>query len=173
MDFESLVHKLSPVLRRITCTLARQAPYAGTSDDFYQESLVYLWDRFTSRELAGKTDSYLLQGCYFHVKNHIRLQRKHLRCISIEQPVYNEQDEPVWREYESPQHDCRDQLHARLLVDTICNNGFTPREKQVILLWKEALDTREIGRRLGISHVRVVKLMAGIRQKCRVYRDYS
>lgn len=172
MEFQTLLQKISPVLRRIASKLSRQAAYAGAPDDFYQEAVLHLWGRFNRGELEAATDSYMLQSCYFHLKNYTRLQRKHTRCVSLRQPFQDEAEELLEREYADTQPDCREQLHAAFLIETIRNNGFTPREKEVIALWMDALDTRTMGARLGISHVRVVKLMASIRQKCRQYRDY-
>ena len=41
----------------------------------------------------------------------------------------------------------------------------TPREKEVFQLQKQEYTTREIGKRLEISHVRVVKIQHNIRKK--------
>ena len=51
------------------------------------------------------------------------------------------------------------------------NNGLTPREKEVFILALEGLTVREIGDRLGVSHVRVVKLRANIKEKCIKHLD--
>ena len=64
-----------------------------------------------------------------------------------------------------------DYLNDKLLAQTISDNGLTPREKELLPLFAEGLTTREIGKRLGISHVRVVKLTSRIRVKCRKYLD--
>ena len=58
-----------------------------------------------------------------------------------------------------------------MLIEEILNDGLTRREKEVFCLALEGLTTREIGSRLGISHVRVVKLKGKIRDKCKKYRD--
>jgi RNA polymerase sigma factor (sigma-70 family) len=64
-----------------------------------------------------------------------------------------------------------DRLDAKILSETIHNNGLTLREKKILSLYAEGLTTREIGEMFGVSHVRVVKIMARIRGKCRRYLD--
>ena len=62
-------------------------------------------------------------------------------------------------------------LNDKLLADAIHNNGFTKREKTLLIFCAEGLTTRDIGKRLGVSHVMVVKLMSRIRAKCKKYLD--
>jgi RNA polymerase sigma factor (sigma-70 family) len=46
------------------------------------------------------------------------------------------------------------------------------REQEVLRLLMEGLTVREIGDRLGISHVMVVKLWRRMRDKCRALRSH-
>jgi len=67
---------------------------------------------------------------------------------------------------------CSGLIYSKMLIEKINNNGLTKREKEVFNLGLEGLTTREIGGRLGISHVMVVKLKGKIRDKCEKYRGY-
>jgi len=64
-----------------------------------------------------------------------------------------------------------DYLNNKLLVETIRNNGFTKREKDILSFYFKGLTTRAIGERLGVSHVRVIKLMRAMKDKCKKYAD--
>jgi RNA polymerase sigma factor (sigma-70 family) len=170
MEYQLLIDKLGPTVRKITYKLS--GSFSGFSqEDLYQECLLHLWEEFTGGVLQDKTDSYILQGCFFYLKNYIRVHRVKATCVSLQVPLCDRDDEPVQREMVSTEQDYRLTLHAKMLYETLISNGFTSREKDVLRLWKDALDTRQIGFRLGISHVRVVKLMASIREKCA--REYN
>jgi DNA-directed RNA polymerase specialized sigma subunit len=58
-----------------------------------------------------------------------------------------------------------------LLADVICNNGLTDKEKSLLPFFAQGLTTREIGGRIGISHVSIVKMRKTICEKCRKYLD--
>jgi DNA-binding NarL/FixJ family response regulator len=62
-------------------------------------------------------------------------------------------------------------LNDKFLTETILNNGLTPKEKKILYFYAQGLTTREIGRRLGVSHVSVVKSTKRIREKCLRYLD--
>ena len=64
-----------------------------------------------------------------------------------------------------------DYLNDKLLAETIRNNGLTKREKELLSLCAQDLTTRQIGQRLGISHVSVLKAMRRVRGKCKKYLD--
>jgi RNA polymerase sigma factor (sigma-70 family) len=165
MEYAALLDKLSPTVRRIACKLS--GPYSGLgADDLYQEAMLHLWNEYTGGTLDDKTDSYILQGCFFHLKNYIRTHRVRGACVSLEVLLGDEEEGARERVLSCDGPDPRTSLHAKMLYETLIHNGFTQREKDVLRLWREDLDTRGIGARLGISHVRVVKLMASIRRKC-------
>lgn len=171
MDFESLINKLSPTIKRIAYKLNGRF-VSFNHDDLYQEALVHLWQDFNAGKLDNKTDSYILQGCFFHLKNYIRKAKIKGNVISIETSLGEEGTslEEVLLEKENPISHF-DYLNDKMLVEVIQNNGLTPREKYILSLCAEGLTTREIGRRLSVSHVRVVKIMGVIRGKCRKYID--
>lgn len=172
MQFEELVKKLSPTLKRITYRLKGNFTFFNV-DDLYQEALLHLWMDFQDNKIADKTDSYVLQGCYFHLKNHIRTVQDKAHLDSLD-TLINNNEENLNLEQRLPAEDPRvyfEYLDNKLLVETIQNNGLSPREKHILSLFAQGLTTRQIGERLGVSHVRVVKLAAIIRRKCKKYLD--
>lgn len=172
MTFEDLVKRVSRVLKRITYKLNRH--YAGFNhEDLYQEALTHLWMEFKAGTLEDKTESYILQGCYFYLKNYIRTHTDRASLVSVDALKSQEEEDSgfdgalVLKMCESS----RDLAHCAMLVEQIRNNGLSPREKEVFNLSLEGLTVREIGARMGVSHVMVVKLSKTMRQKCLRHMD--
>lgn len=172
MSFEELHKKLSPTIKRIAYKL--NGHYRSFShDDLYQEASIHLWSNFLKGELSDKTESYILQGCYFHLKNYIRKVNERSNVVSIDAVLSTNDEatvEDVLGKYWSFP-DCRRDLHNKLLVQSLGGNGFNPREKRLLVYFSRGLTTRDIGKRMGISHVSVVKLMQKVRVKAKKYLD--
>jgi len=172
MSFEELRQKLSPTIKRIAYRL--NGHYRSFNhDDLYQEATIHLWSDFLKGKLSDKTDSYILQGCYFHLKNYIRKVNERSNIVSIDAVLSTDKGstvEDVLGQYWSCP-DCRDQLHNKFLTQNIYNNGFNLKEKRLLTYFSQGLTTRDIGKRMGVSHVSVVKLMQKIRIKARKHLD--
>lgn len=171
MRFEELNNKFSPTIKRIAYKL--NGRYRSFDhDDLCQEATLHLWNAFRQNKLADKTDSYILQGCYFHLKNYIRKVNEK-QDLSLDEMVFSGSEDLDFKDLvvDNAQRDTRELLDDKLLAETIQNNGFDLREKRILMLLKDGLTTRDIGKRVGVSHVMVVKLMAKIRAKCRKYID--
>ena len=174
MTFNAFQKKLSPTIRRIAYKLNRYPAYFN-DEDLYQEAMTHLWQDFNLGKLADKTDSYILQGCYFHLKNYIRKHREKATRLSLDEMIFDEvngltreeillvEDRNVTSGYEY--------LSDKLLADTIRNNGLTTREKLILSFCSNGLTVREIGNRIGVSHVAIVKSLKTIRAKCQKYLD--
>ena len=166
MNFEELHQKLSPTIKRIAYRL--NGRYRSFShDDLYQEATIHLWGNFLKGKLDDKTDSYILQGCYFHLKNYIRKVNERSNIISIDAALSMNEEVTVGDalgQYWACA-DCREQLHNKFLAQSIQNNSFQPREKKLLSYLGQGLATREIGKRLGVSHVTVLKMMDKVRRK--------
>ncbi len=172
MHFEELINRISPKLKGITHKLNGRFTFFN-EDDLYQEALVRLWIDYKDGRLVDKNDSYILQGSYYYLKNYIRKNYDKANLISLENSTNAEGevfDLDNILSLESPES-YFEVIHCRMLIEQINNNGLTKREKEVFCLALEGLTTREIGSRLGISHVRVVKLKGKIKDKCKKYRD--
>ena len=171
MQFMELQNNLSPVIKRIAYKLnGRYRTFSH--DDLFQEALMHLWTNFNAGKLDDKTESYILQGCYFHLKNYIRKVNEK-PDLSLDEMVFSGSDDLELKDLIVDEHqkDIRELLNTKLLVETIQNNGFDKREKKILMFFKDGLTTRDIGKRIGVSHVMVVKLMNKIRIKCHKYID--
>lgn len=170
MFFEALVKRISPKLKGIAYKLNGHFSFFN-EEDLYQEALLHLWQDFQRGKLNDKTESYILQGCYFHLKNYIRKTQDRIKPVSFD-ILLDEEGMELEEIFclEGPERGSKD-IECKILIEQMQNNGLTKREKEVFSLCLEGLTTREMGERLGISHVRVVKLMRSLREKCRKHLD--
>jgi DNA-directed RNA polymerase specialized sigma24 family protein len=130
-------------------------------EDLYQEALTHLWGAFRKGSIDDKRDSYILQGCYYHLKNHLRKVRENAVFVSLNdarggktaspggmKPPTNPRPSRVLRTKEVPGDRRRMQF------------GPGPPGAELLM---EDLSVREVGTRLGISHVMVLKIRNRIR----------
>jgi len=172
MNFEELHKKLSPTIKRIAYRL--NGRYRSFNhDDLYQEATIHLWSNFSKGKLSDKTSSYILQGCYFHLKNYIRKVNENPNTVSIDAALSTNDEvtlEDVLGKYWACP-DCRDQLHNKFLEQSIRDNDLNPKETKLLDYFSQGLTTRDIGKLLGVSHVSIAKMMQKVRTKSRKHLD--
>jgi RNA polymerase sigma factor (sigma-70 family) len=156
MSFDLLVKRISPTLQRITQKLNGHFTFMD-HEDLFQEAMLHLWSDFLAGVVDDKTDSYLLQGCYYHLKNYIRKVEDKAPVVSLGSMV---EDEAVRLEeiLESEDITAFDYIDGKMQVEALLESGLAERERTVLALSMEGMTTREIGQQLGISHVAVVKV---------------
>jgi len=169
MEFEKLVRKLAPTLKRITYKLNGHFTFFS-DEDLFQEALIRLLEDHREGKLEDKTDSYILQGCYFHLKNHIRKAQDKAPMVSLSSLLNDEGADledvlPSTLPISLPAF-----AQERVLVEDIEDSGLTEKEKRLVGLCMEGLTVREIGKKLGVSHVMVIRIRNDIRNKCRRFR---
>ncbi len=164
MEFEKLLKKISPKLRAISRKLNRKNSFFN-DDDLYQEAVLYLWDKCQQQETEDKTESYLLQGCYYYLQNYLRKARKKVDLNSVSLNNFVDEQDHTFEQVLSLPVQQFDPLAVSLLAEEV-KSRLTEREQKVFSLFLEGFTIREIGRRLGVSHVMVVKIENKIRLKC-------
>lgn len=132
--------------------------------DLFQEALIHLWSRYSAGHLDNKTDSYILQGCYFHLKNYIRKVQDRATVVSLAEIMDGDggrleellsADDTGWYS----------EVEGRLQIEALERSGLSPRERDVLSFCLQGMTTREIGKKLGISHVSVIKARNRVREK--------
>lgn len=167
-EFEDMLKKLSPTLRRITHRLNGHFSFFD-EDDLFQEAIEHLWVDFTNGKLDHKTDSYVLQGCYFHLKNYLRTTMDKIQAISLDAAVDND-GLSLGDRLAKEDHNIADCLDSLLLGEAVKKRRLTAREGGVLSLSMDGFTTREIGQKLGISHVMVIKLKRRMRDKFEIFK---
>lgn len=163
MSFEALLVRLSPTLKRITRRL--NGHFSCIDDqDLFQEAVLHLWTCFTSGDLADKTDSYVLQGCYYHLKNYIRKAQDNEILVSLS-GMSEDDGSNLEETLAADDVSLHDKVEGRLQMAAIVESGMSEREKDVLLFSLEGMTTREIGLRLGVSHVSVVKTRNKLKER--------
>ena len=142
-----------------------------SDEDLCQEALAHLWISFQDRKLEDKTDSYILQGCYYHLKNYIRTNADKAKLISMESPIDDEGTiiKDIIASGEEPAYNYMEERDFQESIDAY---GLSEREKEVVNLSLKGLTTREIGFELKVSHVTIVKIKRKIRCKCAILEKY-
>jgi RNA polymerase sigma factor (sigma-70 family) len=164
MRFEQMVSKVSPGLRNIARKLdGRYTTF--TDDDLYQEAMVDLWLKHKAGATVDKTDSYLLQGCFFFLKNYIRKAYNSADRVSSSLQEYVTEDLTREDLLEQKGGDFSVALENKVLLEQFWKL-LNSREKTVLSLMAEGRTSREIGRKIGLSHVMVLKIKNRIQEKC-------
>jgi RNA polymerase sigma factor (sigma-70 family) len=170
MEFEMLVKKLAPTLKRITYKLNGHFTFFS-DEDLFQEALIFLLKDYREGKLEDKTDSYILQGCYFYLKNHIRKVQDKVTMVSLSS-LLNEEGADLEDVLPSTMPVSQPAFaQERKLIKDMEENGLSDKERRIVDLCMEGLTVRQIGKRLGVSHVMVVRLRNDIRNKCRRFRE--
>ncbi|OPY64846.1 MAG: regulatory protein [Syntrophorhabdus sp. PtaU1.Bin050] len=163
MAFENLMTRISPTLKRITHRLNGHHAFFN-DEDLFQEALIHLWVHYREGSLSDKTDSYILQGCYFHLKNYLRKVQEKATVLSLS--TGTGEDGVKIEEFLSAEGATAfDYLESRMEVEAREAKYLTDREKTILSLLFEGMSMREIGAKLGISHVMVLKLRNKIKDK--------
>ncbi|MBF0619847.1 MAG: sigma-70 family RNA polymerase sigma factor [Candidatus Omnitrophica bacterium] len=166
MSFEELIKRIAPKLKGIVYKFPKHFN-AFDGDDLYEEAVAHLWADYQAGKLADKTESYILQSCYFFLKNHVRKVQDKLNFVSMNAPVNEAGGEfqdallPEEKNADPDEEDIDD------LMEEVFMNVLTRQEKEVAFFYLQGWTTRKIGERLGLSHVSVVKLQEKIREKCK------
>jgi len=170
-ELDEIVNRLKYQLKGIIRKLNIQHQYID-SDDLYQEVLLYLWQKNENGELKNKNNSYILQGCYYHLKNYIRKSIKlENRKINYDNSNYmpfqnQEINEKKEYQYQSANFKSPDEY----LLYNEFNQNLSVKERALLNLRIKGLTTREIGRELGISHTMVSKMRRKMVEK---YQSYN
>jgi RNA polymerase sigma factor (sigma-70 family) len=171
MEFEALLKRIGPQLKAIAHKLNGRYTVLN-DDDLYQEEIIYLWEKWQDGKLQNKTDSYILQGCYFCLKNYLRkvCRVTDVRSVSLQERVT--EDAMELEETLSSKQAERDfeTIDEHLLKEEITGR-LSNQEKKIVEFLLSGFTTREIGEKLGISHVMVVKLKNRIKNKCRGFKE--
>ncbi|MDO8535828.1 MAG: sigma-70 family RNA polymerase sigma factor [Candidatus Omnitrophota bacterium] len=167
-SFEEMMMKLSPTLRRITYRLNGHFTFFD-EDDLFQEALEHLWVAFEKGTLGDKTDSYILQGCYFHLKNYIRKTVDTVKLYSINSPI-DEDGSTIEETLASTTAGSEEAADKALLAESVERSALSEREKTVLSLTLSGMTVREIGEEMGISHVAVVKIRKRLKVKCEEFK---
>ena len=168
-NFNDMMKKLSPTLRRIAHRMNGHATFFS-DDDLYQEALVHMWGLFERGVLDDKTDSYILQGCFFHLKNYLRTTLDKVRPVSLDEPI-DKGETTLGETIAAKGPGCYEAANKFLLAEAVASLDLTDREREILGLLMDGLTVREAGARLGISHVMIVKIRARIQKKCAALKN--
>ena len=161
-NFEDLIRKLSPTLRGITHKLNGHFTFFD-EDDLFQEALEHLWIHYNQKKLGDKTDSYVLQGCYFHLKNYIRKTMDKAKLISL-QKLNEDGDSSIETFLGYEDRRIEENADNASISESEAVKKMTGRERVIFKLSMDGSTVREIGKELGISHVMVVKIRKNMRK---------
>ena len=171
-ELDGIINRIRYQLKGIIRKLNIKHQYID-SDDLYQEVLLYLWQQKENGKLKNKNDSYILQGCYYHLKNYIRKSIKfkdvkvnHGHSYHILEEGNKKLNKDSQLYYQSADYKTLDEY----LFCNEFNQKLSIREKVLLNLRMKGLTIREIGRELGISHTMVSKMRRKMVEK---YQSYN
>jgi RNA polymerase sigma factor (sigma-70 family) len=162
-DFNALISRLTPGIQGIVHKLQTCSPVMD-GDDLTQAALIHLWALFSRGAAQDKTASYLLQGCYHHLRNQLRLRRHVSREVRLDEDLSRSDLDPADERPLRNAYSFEDQRQGDFLLGSVLA-GLTGQEEAVLSQLLNGLTVREIGAHLGVSHVRVVTLTKSIRSK--------
>lgn len=169
--YEELIERLSPKLKAIAHKLDGRFTLIN-DDDLYQQALLYLWTQYQKDNLDDKTDSFIVQGCVYSLKNYIRTVHKKVdrNSKSLQDHIDIDECEMQYSLSLAEESDSYGKIEGDLIKEDIISR-LNQREQDVVAMVLEGWTTREIGKRLGTSHVMVVKIKKIIRKKCKILKD--
>ena len=157
MLYNAILQRISSRLKAIAHKYTGYSMFID-SDDLFQEMSLHLWDRYQKGEIAGKNDSYLIQSCKFHILNYLRKNKSGVLLVSIDE-LMSEDGTTTLKDTipDAKAQPVSSTVSNEMQVEAIEDSGVSDKEKTIMTLLSEGHTVREIGKKLGISHVMVIK----------------
>lgn len=167
-ELNEIVNKIKYQLKAIIRKLNIRYQYID-SDDLYQEALLYLWQQYNTGKLRDKNNSYILQGCYYYLKNHIRKYIKFKDVKTNNNNYYKKtlSDKEIDEDNKLNYFTANTYTLDEYLYYDEFEKDLSLKEKALLGLRLKGLSTREIGKELGISHTMVSKMRKKMMDKYR------
>ncbi|MFH1416091.1 MAG: sigma-70 family RNA polymerase sigma factor [Elusimicrobiota bacterium] len=166
MKFEELLDELSPGLVAISKNISSNDS-SFDSDDMVQEMMINLMNRWKNSEIEGFNNSYILQSCWFHIKNHLRKYNRSYETLTLDEYTDDDRSKGLIDVYDNSDEneDEYELLEGKILKEDIEKEDLTEREKEVLSLTLGGYTLRETAAALKISFVRVHKILNNIKSK--------
>jgi len=154
MEYIELIERINISLVKMAKKLKRDG-FSFDENDLLQELYLHVWEEWKNGKLRDRSISYILRGCYLHLKNFMR-KAQGMNRISVEQFLENGNDLSVYEK----NYDL-DRMFALL----------NKKEIEILRLLAAGYTLREAGEIFGISHVMVIKIIKNVRRKTERYRE--
>jgi RNA polymerase sigma factor (sigma-70 family) len=147
----------SETLEQLGRMVVRLAANATLREDLMQEALIHLWQ--VQEQNPGQTRYWYVQNCRFHVLHYLASGRSvdsfKRRNGQVHPREQSDGEADLLDTFESSDTLVED-ISARDII-FLLSKRLSEREKQVLKWLAEGHGTREIARRLNISHPMVIK----------------
>ena len=165
MCFETLFRKISPRLRVMAKGYKNRLGFIN-EDDFYQEMCIHLWDNFKEGVPEGINEAYIVKGCRFFILNYFRKNQNKASIISFEIPI-DDKGHTLGELFPDTKESLKNSLNRKFDIEDN-KRILNKRENKVFSLLIDGYTVREIGERIGVSHVMVIKIKKKIVEKLRI-----
>jgi RNA polymerase sigma factor (sigma-70 family) len=142
---------------RLWSIVSRLSSNSAIREDLMQEALIHLWQ--VQEQRPGQTDAWYLQNCRYHLQHYLSAGRSvdsHKRSSSKVDLSEFDGDPSGLVENASAADLVREQVNARDIISAL-SKRISPREQLILKYLAEGLGTREIARRLKLSHPMIIR----------------
>ncbi len=168
-DFHNMYKNILPRIRYVAFkVLKNRRDFFKFIDerDLVQEMSLWLWEKYPEGVPENFNDAYIVNGCEYFIRNYLRKITERKKVVSLDAilddsghsfvDLIPDDTEPVY-----------ERLDRELLVSDIKEERLNPKEKDVLNLSLQGYTCRQIGDKLRMSHVMVVKYRKRIYDKCK------
>ena len=126
-------------------------------EDLMQEALIHLWQ--VQEQNPGQTKNWYVQNCRFHLLHYLAAGRSidspKRRASQMQPSEHDDNSDDLLDRFEGSDTVLQD-VSARDMISSL-SKWLSGRELSILQWLSEGLGTREIAKRLGISHPMVIK----------------
>jgi RNA polymerase sigma factor (sigma-70 family) len=145
-------------LEQLGKVVVRLTSNPALREDLMQEALIHLWQ--VQEQTPGQTKNWYLQNCRFHLLHYLALGRSvdspKRRAAQVHPSDLHDDPEDWMNRFEGTDTVLQD-VSARDILAAMAKL-LSGREMSILQWLAEGMGTREIAKRLGISHPMVIKL---------------
>jgi RNA polymerase sigma factor (sigma-70 family) len=145
------------ILEQLGRIVMRLTGNSTLREDLMQEALIHLWQ--VQEQNPGQTKNWYLQNCRFHLLHYLALGRSvdsPKRRASQVHPADQNDDHSDWLDHFEGTNTVLQDVSARDILASL-SRCLSAREMSILQWLSDGLGTREIAKRLGISHPMVIK----------------